>query len=60
MPKKSKWGSNPKAVEAKERKAAKKTEEEERRQKEIEDTLWRDDFKPLKKKEERKVFLLIL
>ena len=56
MPKKSKWGDNPKAVEARERKEAKKIEAQTKKQKALEDEYWRDDDdKYGKRKEERKV-----
>ena len=59
MPKKSKWGENPKAVEAKQKKEARKIEEEVRKQKALEDEYWRDDDKYVKRKEERKVYYTI-
>ena len=59
MPKKSKWGENPKAVEARQKKEDKKVEEEVRKQKALEDEYWRDDDKYVKRKEERKVRIYV-
>jgi len=55
MPKKnSSWGSNPKAVESRERKAAQKNAERDREQRAKEDALWADNDKKLAKKQQRK------
>ena len=55
MPKKnSSWGSNPKAVEAHERKTEKKRMEQDAKQKAIDDNLWKDDDKLDQKKKQRK------
>jgi len=54
MPKKSAWGNNPKAAEARERKANEKQSQNEKKQKAIEDEFWKDDNKQEQKKLARK------
>lgn len=54
MPKKF-AGENSKAVQARARKAATKEAEQSKKQKEVEDTLWKDDDKHIAKKLQRKV-----
>lgn len=55
MPKKnSSWGTNPKAVEANERKEQKKQAEKSAKEKALEDAKWKDNNKTEERKKERK------
>jgi len=56
MPKKSAWGENSKAVEAKARKAEVEKVKKAQKDKDKEDAYWEDDDKSLAKKQSRKVW----
>lgn len=58
MPKK--FGTNTKAAEARERKEAAKIAERVKKEKAAEDALWKDDDKHVVRKQQRKVFNLLL